>query len=236
MCIDYCAFNLIVMDSDHESTLKLSDSKSNTTSTDQTSTLLSTGNGTTELESTTNLSSFTVTDITSALSTSNFTDTDTDKTQNVTRELILKKQLMHDVQKLKIELSQKNLLIDTLKADHLNQMDDMEEKLEDAIHKRQIMQAQYETHVRQYKIENEKKIALLKKELLEKIKEGNFFQKKYEELSMKIPADTVNSFMQLDLCEEDYLEIKGKPHDQLTSEEYFNVSIVCFMGRNFFSA
>ena len=40
----------------------------------------------------------------------------------VTRQLIERKQLLHDVQLLKIELSQKNLIIDNMKADYLTKV------------------------------------------------------------------------------------------------------------------
>ncbi|MEQ2219131.1 hypothetical protein XENOCAPTIV_013041, partial [Xenoophorus captivus] len=41
--------------------------------------------------------------------------------QKVTRQLIERKELLHTVQLLKIELSQKNLIIDNMKADHMKQ-------------------------------------------------------------------------------------------------------------------
>lgn len=43
--------------------------------------------------------------------------------QKVTRQLIERKELLHNVQLLKIELSQKNLIIDNMKADHMSKVD-----------------------------------------------------------------------------------------------------------------
>lgn len=40
----------------------------------------------------------------------------------VTKQLLERKELLHNLQKLKIELSQKNLLIDNLKVDHLTKV------------------------------------------------------------------------------------------------------------------
>ena len=97
-----------------------------TVSHSNTNTLLS---SMTELES-----GLSVTDITSNLSSTTLTESELEKSRHVTRELLLKKQLLHDIQKLKIEISQKSLLIDTLKADHLNQIDDLEEKINDLAH------------------------------------------------------------------------------------------------------
>lgn len=44
----------------------------------------------------------------------------------VTKQLLERKELLHNLQKLKIELSQKNLLIDNLKVDHLTKVMDGE--------------------------------------------------------------------------------------------------------------
>ena len=41
--------------------------------------------------------------------------------------LLERKQLAHDLQVVKIELSQKSLMIDNLKADHMQKVDDLEE-------------------------------------------------------------------------------------------------------------
>lgn len=44
--------------------------------------------------------------------------------QKVTRQLIERKELLHTLQLLKIELSQKNLIIDNMKADHMSKVPD----------------------------------------------------------------------------------------------------------------
>lgn len=45
-----------------------------------------------------------------------------DGSQRVTRQLLERKELVHSVQLLKIELSQKNLVIDNMKADHMTKV------------------------------------------------------------------------------------------------------------------
>lgn len=42
--------------------------------------------------------------------------------QRVTRQLIERKEALHNIQLLKIELSQKNLIIDNMKADHMSKV------------------------------------------------------------------------------------------------------------------
>lgn len=49
-------------------------------------------------------------------------DEQRDASQKVTRQLIERKELLHTVQLLKIELSQKNLIIDNMKADHMSKV------------------------------------------------------------------------------------------------------------------
>lgn len=49
-------------------------------------------------------------------------DEQRDGSQKVTRQLIERKQLLQSVQLLKIELSQKNLIIDNMKADHMSKV------------------------------------------------------------------------------------------------------------------
>ena len=104
------------------------------------------------------------------LSSTTFTDTDLEKSRNITKDLIVKKQLMHDVQKLKIELSQKNLLVDTLKVDHANVVEDLEEKYNDAVHQRQMCQAKYETQLRMLQNNAQVEIRKLRAELVESSK------------------------------------------------------------------
>ena len=72
------------------------------------------------------------------------------RTQN--KYLLERKQLAHDLQVVKIELSQKSLMIDNLKADHMQIVDDLEEKLSAALHQKNMLQAKLES---QLKIEQE---------------------------------------------------------------------------------
>ena len=58
----------------------------------------------------------------------------------ITRQLIERKQLLHDLQLAKIELSQKSLIIDNLKAEHLSTVEELEERLGNATHTKQILQ------------------------------------------------------------------------------------------------
>jgi len=54
------------------------------------------------------------------------------------KHVLERKQLLHDLQLLRIELSQKSLIIDNLKAQHMSKVEELEEKLYDALHKKQV--------------------------------------------------------------------------------------------------
>lgn len=167
----------------------------------------------------------TLADTTTFLSSSSTfnTDSDVEKSRNVTRELILKKQFLHDIQKLKIELSQKNLLIDTIKADHLNVVDDLEDKLSDAMHGRQLLQAKFETQLRIIQNQHGNEMKRLKLELQESLMHQQDYQRKNDELQSR-SGDLKTAFVELDLKEEEYFALKGKPVDNLSPSERYNVS------------
>ena len=58
----------------------------------------------------------------------------------VTKQLIERKQMMHDLQLMKIELSQKNLIIDNLKTENAGKVEELEERLADISHQKHILQ------------------------------------------------------------------------------------------------
>ena len=70
-----------------------------------------------------------------------------DKKKKISKQLLERKQLLHDLQVVKIELSQKSLLLDNLKADSIQKIEELEEKLSDALHQKQILQARLENPV-----------------------------------------------------------------------------------------
>ena len=65
----------------------------------------------------------------------------------ITKQLIERKQLVHDIQLLKIELSQKNLQIENLKAEYLQRTEELEEQLNDTLHQKQILTARLESQL-----------------------------------------------------------------------------------------
>lgn len=59
---------------------------------------------------------------------------------NQTRQELEKWQLHHTIQLLKLELSQKNVIIDSLKAEHQSKMEEVEEKLSEVECDKKLLQ------------------------------------------------------------------------------------------------
>ena len=75
-------------------------------------------------------------------STSYMTSTTFDTTSsrlNATRIELERRQLTHSIQLLKLEVSQKDMVIEALKTDHTNNMDELEEKLSDVTCERNLL-------------------------------------------------------------------------------------------------
>ena len=156
------------------------------------------------------------------------TTTTTEADLKVTKEMIDRKQLQHDFELLRIELSQKNLMIDTMKAEYLNKIDEMEERLSDAIHQKQLVAAQLQAQLRTAKAEYEKDSRNLKQEiqlLLKQQKEMNLDNQKLMEKAI----DSKDMLIDLELDEDDYLAIKGKHIEEQTLREFIAVSTHFFL-------
>ncbi len=150
--------------------------------------------------------------------------TEADSEVKVTKAMIDKKQFQHDLELLRIELSQKNLMIDTMKAEHLNKVDEMEDRLSDVIHQKQIITAQFQNQLRSARSEANKENISLKKEiqlLLKQQKEMNLDNQKLMEKAI----ESKDMLTDLDLDEDEYLAIKGKDLEEQTLREFIAVSI-----------
>jgi len=100
--------------------------------------------------------------LSSGLST---TIADSDTENRVTKAMIEKKQLLHDIELLKIEVSQKNLMIDNLKVEHMNKVDELEEKVSENRHAKLILQTRLESQLRLQQDEYQGRLDRMKQEL-----------------------------------------------------------------------
>lgn len=98
----------------------------------------------------------------SALSTTN---AESDSENRVTKAMIEKKQLLHDIELLRIDLSQKNLMIDNLKVEHMNKVDELEEKVAENRHAKLMLQARLESQLRLQQEESQSRQERMRQEL-----------------------------------------------------------------------
>ncbi|NXP30797.1 PIBF1 factor, partial [Leiothrix lutea] len=143
-------------------------------------------------------------------------------TVKITKQLIERKELLHNVQLLKIELSQKNLMIDNLKVEYLTKIEELEEKLNDAIHQKQLLSLRLDSQLALQQEDARKHQALMKQEMETIL----LRQKQLEETNHQLrerAGDIRRSLRDLELTDECYEKLKSLPEDQLSIPEYISV-------------
>ncbi|XP_042169464.1 progesterone-induced-blocking factor 1-like [Oncorhynchus tshawytscha] len=143
-------------------------------------------------------------------------------TQKVTRQLIERKELLHNLQLLKIEMSQKNLIIDNMKVDHLTKTEELEERLNVALHQKQVLALRLDSQLQLTQDEGRKQQALRKQEM-----DGILLrQKQLEETNRRLcdkAGDLRRSLRDLELTEDKYKELRDIPEERLSITEYVAV-------------
>ena len=169
---------------------------------------------TTDVESSTLLTS-------SALSS---TQVDSEAENKVTKHEIERKQLLHDLELLRIELSQKNLIIDNMKVEHMSKVDELEEVLADTRHDKQILQARLESQLTLQKEESKSSLERMREEMAKIFKRQQLLEVENRKLQEKA-VDYIRGLDDLEqLSDEKYLELKSSEPDQLTLRELVMVS------------
>lgn len=169
---------------------------------------------TTEVESSTLLTS-------SALSS---TQVDSEVENKITRHEIEKKQLLHDLELLRIELSQKNLIIDNMKVDYLGKVDELEEQLADTRHDKQILQARLESQLKLQQEEAKSSLERTRQEMEKIFKRQQTLEFENKKLQEKV-MDFRRGLHDLEsLSDEKYLELKSGDPDHLGLREFVMVS------------
>ncbi|NWH91258.1 PIBF1 factor, partial [Aegithalos caudatus] len=143
-------------------------------------------------------------------------------TVKITKQLIERKELLHNLQLLKIELSQKNLMIDNLKVEYLTKIEELEEKLNDAIHQKQLLSLRLDSQLALQQEDARKHQALMRQEMETIL----LRQKQLEETNHQLrerAGDIRRSLRDLELTDECYEKLKSLPEDQLSIPEYISV-------------
>ena len=148
-----------------------------------------------------------------------------DRRRKINKHAIDRKQLLHDVQVLKIELSQKSLIIDNLKAEHMQKNEELEEKLSDALHQKQILQARLESQLKIQQDESRRRQEQIQKELEVILKRQHQLEATNERLQEKA-GDIRRNLVDLDLTEKQYSEVRQRNPEELPLRDFVAVSIL----------
>uniref|UniRef100_H3AIX3 Progesterone immunomodulatory binding factor 1 n=1 Tax=Latimeria chalumnae TaxID=7897 RepID=H3AIX3_LATCH len=142
--------------------------------------------------------------------------------KKVTRQLIEKKELLQNLQLLKIELSQKNLLIDNLKVEYLTKIEELEEKLNDTVHQKQMLSLRLDSQLKLQQEDARKRQEHMKQDMEAILAR----QKQLEDTNHQLrerAGDIRRSLRDLELMEDQYAELKSLPEDQLSIPEYVSI-------------
>ncbi|KAL1780543.1 Progesterone-induced-blocking factor 1 [Sigmodon hispidus] len=142
----------------------------------------------------------------------------------ITRQLIERKEILHNIQLLKIELSQKNMMIDNLKMDYLTKIEELEEKLNDALHQKQLLTLRLDNQLTIQQKDAKKYQELMKQEMETIL----LRQKQLEETNHQLrekAGDVRRNLRDLELTEEQYVKLKSFSEEQLSIPEYVSIRI-----------
>ncbi len=141
----------------------------------------------------------------------------------ISKQLLERKQLLHDLQLLKIELSQKSLTIDNMKAEHMQKVEELEERLGDTVHKKQMLQARLESQLQIQQEESRRRTEQIQKELDTILKRQQHLEATNERLQEKA-VDIRNSLKDVDLTENQYHELQSQNYEELALKDFVAVS------------
>ncbi|XP_058040876.1 progesterone-induced-blocking factor 1 [Ahaetulla prasina] len=147
---------------------------------------------------------------------------DREGTVKITRQLIERKELLHNVQLLKIELSQKNLMLDNLKVEYLTKIEELEEKLNDAVHEKQLLSLRLDNQLALQQEDARKHQELMKQEMETILMRQRQLEKNNHQL-LERSGDIRRSLRDLELNEEYYAKLKSLPEDELSIPEYVSI-------------
>ena len=131
---------------------------------------------------------------------------------------------MHDLELLRIELSQKTLIIDNMKVEHLSKVDELEELLADTKHDKQILQARLESQLKLQQQESRSSLERTRQEMAKIFKRQQTLEFENKKLQEKA-VDFRRGLNDLELVsDEKYLELKSNDPEQLGLREFVMVS------------
>ena len=147
---------------------------------------------------------------------------DTSRPRKVTQGELERKQLQHSLEMIKLELSQKKLLIATMEREHVNKVEELEEQLSNISHEKRLLQVQLSSVTNGYQQE----LARVQRETQEEIVAVKMRQEEIE-ASNPFLADTVrdikNSLKAPVISTTKYEQLMSRGLDQLSLKDFILV-------------
>ncbi|XP_061600667.1 progesterone-induced-blocking factor 1 [Cololabis saira] len=139
--------------------------------------------------------------------------------QVVTRQLLERKELLHSAQLLKIELAQRNLIIDNMKADHMSKIEELEERLNDALHQKQVLGLRLDNQLKLAQEDNRKQQTLRKQEMEAILLRQQQLEQTNRQLCERA-GELRRSLRDLDISQDRYQELRSLPDDKISIQDY----------------
>lgn len=147
-----------------------------------------------------------------------------ERKNKITKQLIERKQLVHDMQILRIELSQKNLVIENIKVESLQKVEELEEKLTDALHQKQILTVRLESQLSIQEQEAKRRQELIRNELEEVRNKQRHLESTNERLQEKA-GNVRRTLRDLEIPEEKYYKLRTQEESEMSLRDYVAVNI-----------
>ena len=145
-----------------------------------------------------------------------------DRRSKINIELIERNQLLHDIQLLRIEVSQKNLTLENIKAESLQRVEELEERLNDALHQKQILTARLESQLTIQEQESKRRQNWVKEEL-DDVRHKQKQLESTNEMLQERAGNVRRSLRDLNLSEDRYYELRGQNEEDLSLRDFVAV-------------
>ena len=142
-----------------------------------------------------------------------------DRRKRISKQLLERKQLQHDLQLVKIELSQKNLMLDNLKADSMQKIEELEERLSNELHKNQILQARQESQMKIQQEDSKTRQQQIQQELDKILQRQHQLEATNARLQERA-VDIRNSLENLELTDDQYRNIRNREPEDLSLKDF----------------
>ncbi|CAD5116145.1 DgyrCDS5068 [Dimorphilus gyrociliatus] len=137
----------------------------------------------------------------------------------VGRSQLEKKQLQHDLQVTKIELSQKCMLIDSIKSEYTQRIDDLQEQLADVTHAKQVLALRLDAEITKSQEEARKRQVAIQNQVEKLVNRQKILETQNEKLH-SATEDIKKTLFDLAISEQQYLDLRQQNDTDIPLKEF----------------